>query len=160
MRLGLLTNTISSEFQMQKLFKQWLHEKELKYVDEMHIPEVNRRPDFLIIKEEKILINVEAKCINLGCLMEQLNDNARYCSYSFAFIPDYTLTPVWFKAELIKKGYGIIVWNYRKNVITEAFEAHLNKGINNELKGKIISRINERLIDQLTIDYDNPTHKQ
>lgn len=147
MRIGRWTNGIACEFEMQAIFKKWLGSKELKFIDEMTISEIGRRPDFLIIKEQRILINVEAKCINLQCMIEQLNDNAKYCNYSFAFIPDYTLTPKWFKEVLIEKGYGLIIYNYNNKIITEALESHVNKNVNNVLRRKIIERINNKLIN-------------
>jgi hypothetical protein len=143
MRLGYMTNGISCEYEMQDAFKLWLEQKELKYVDELLIKDVGRIADFLALKPSKGIINIEAKCNDFDCMMKQLNDHATYCDYSFAFIPDYPLTPKHFKEELARLGYGLIVWNSKAKVITEVLEAHHNKPPNKKLKKKITEIVRE-----------------
>ena len=138
MRLGHLTNGTSCEYEMQDAFKLWLEDKGLVYVDELLVKSVGRRADFLAIKEGKGIINIEAKCNDFTCMMNQLDDHATYCDYSFAFIPDYPLTPKAFKDKLAERGYGLIVWNYELKVITEVLEAHHNKPKNKELRKEVI----------------------
>ena len=134
-----MTNGISCEYEMQHAFKLWLDKKKLKYVDELLVKDVGRRADFLVLKQGNGIINIEAKCNDFDCMMKQLNDHAIYCDYSFAFIPDYPFTPMWFKEQLAKYGYGLIVWNTEDKVITEVLEAHHNKPSNKQLKEKIIN---------------------
>jgi|GEM_PF-5345463 len=141
MRLGHSTNGISCEFEMQDHFKKWLQKKELMFIDEFHVSEVSRRADFLILKAGNGLINVEAKCNHHEEMMRQLKDHARYCDYSFAFIPDYCITSKWTKRKLIEYGFGLIIYNLDKKIITEALEAHHNKPKEKDLKSSVIRRM-------------------
>lgn len=143
MRLGKHTNYTSCEYEMQEYFGKWLKKKGFRYIPELLVPEVHRRPDFLILKNG--LVNVEAKCNNLQCMLEQLKDNSVYCQYSFAFIPDYCLTPKWFKKALADSNFGLIIYNYKTHAITEVLEAHLNKGgdWNKELNSKLLKYVSE-----------------
>lgn len=145
MRIGHSTNGTSCEFAMQSKLKQWLTAKELKFIDEFGVSSVGRIPDFLVFKGGK-LINIEAKCNAFECVLDQLDDNSAFCDYSFAYIPDYSLTPVWFKKRLIEAGYGLMVYNYDLDIITEVLEAHINKPVNRQLQKTIIDRINKALI--------------
>lgn len=158
-----MTNGISCEYDMQAAFIKFLNKlnkRELKladrlntwtkynaklisYKDEFHVSAVSRRADFLIYKPYKGLINVEAKCLDWKCLLNQLEDHATYCDYCFAYIPDYAPTPKWFKGELVKKGYGLIIYNYHNTKVTEVLEAHLNKNINRLLRNTIIDQIKQ-----------------
>ena len=140
MRLGRLTNGDSCEFLMQLRFCEWLKEKEILFVDEKQVKQVRRIADFLIIKDNK-LINIEAKSLDFKCLLKQMNDHATYCDYSFAFIPDFSMTPKWFKVILGESGYGLIIWNNDKQVITEVFEAHYNKPPNKKLRKRVYQEI-------------------
>lgn len=144
MKLGRLTNGVSCEFLMQQKMGEWLKELNLLYVDEHYVSKIGRRADFLVTKPGKGLINIEAKCNDFGCMMGQLTDHAYYCDYSFAFIPDYPLTPKWFKEGLAQKGFGLIVFNYKKEVITEVFEAHVNKIQFKELRAEVLSYIRSK----------------
>jgi hypothetical protein len=136
---------------MQEKFSEFMEElnnwidsfdgQKFKCVPEFNVPQVGRRADFLIYLPGKGLINIEAKCNNFKCMMQQLDDHARYCDYSFAFIPDFSLTPKWFKTELTEKGYGLIVYNLDKKIITEVLEAHVNKNIDRQLRRDMIYRI-------------------
>ncbi len=146
MRIGRLTNGDSCEFLMQLKFCEWLKEKEILFVDEKQVKQVRRIADFLIIKDNK-LINIEAKSLAFECLLKQMNDHATYCDYSFAFIPDFSMTPRWFKEVLAKSGYGLIIWNNDKQVITEVFEAHYNKPPNKKLRKIIIKEITQYQLD-------------
>jgi hypothetical protein len=141
MRLGRLTNSVSCEFLMQKKMGEWLIERNILYIDEYYVSKIGRRADFLATKPGKGLINIEAKCNDLACMIGQLSDHAYYCDYSFAFIPDYPMTPKWFKESLTQKGFGLIVFNYQKEVITEVFEAHVNKVQFKELKRDVLTHI-------------------
>ena len=147
MRIGYLTNGTSCEYDMQDRMKQWLSEKELKYIDEFYVPEVQRRPDFLIFKGSHI-INIEAKCNNLDEMLRQLKDNSKYCDYSFAFIPDYCMTSREFKRFLIQYGYGLIIYNHDKEIITEVLEAHYNNEIDKNLSRIVIQRMKLELINR------------
>ena len=139
MRIGRSTNNISCEFGMQSHFNLWLKEKDnLFSKDEVRVNAINRIADFLIVKNKNQLINVEAKCNDFSCMMEQLEDHSVYCDYSFAFIPDYSLTPKWFKEKLFNKGFGLIVYNYKNGCITEVLEAHHNKPKNKKLRRKYL----------------------
>jgi len=149
MRFGRHTNNLSCEYKMQDKMKEWLTEKELFFIDELFVPEVSRRPDFLVMKKGKGLINIEAKCNDLDTMMRQLRDNATYCDYSFAFFPDYAVTPKWFDEELVKSQFGVIIYNYKLGIITEVFEAHQNKKINKELKQKVLGKMEKERIKRL-----------
>jgi hypothetical protein len=146
MRIGNLTNGTSCEWDMQAKLRTWLTEKDLKFIDEHRIPEARRIPDFLVWHGGYGLINIEAKCNALECLCRQLDDNSVFCDYSFAYIPDYTMTPVWFKKKLVDSGYGLMIYNYRQEIITEVLEAHKNKNIDKELRKTVLARIDRELI--------------
>lgn len=141
MKIGRLTNGISCEYKMQDKMKEWLMEKDLSFKPEVYVKEVNRRADFLVHKDCRKLINIEAKCNDFICMMAQLQNHSKYCDYSFAFIPDYPMTPKWFKKELAEKGYGLIVYNVEKEIITEVLEAHINKPLLKKLKEKMLKLI-------------------
>lgn len=145
MRIGWLTNGTSCEYAMQDALKVWLQQKELKFIDEYRIPEAKRIPDFLVVRPGKGLINIEAKCNDLDCLCRQLKDNSVFSDYSFAYIPDYCLTPMWFIERLAATGFGLIVYNYKDKTITEVLEAHQNKNVDKDLKKTIIARIDREL---------------
>lgn len=132
---------------MQDVLKKWLTEKGLIFIDEFYVSEVSRRPDFLIVKGHT-LINIEAKCNNLDEMMRQIKDNAAFCNYSFAYIPDYCMTSRDFKRQLLDSGIGLIVFNYSNDAITEVLEAHQNKNVNRELQTKIAVRIHKALIEK------------
>jgi len=139
MRFGKHTNGTSCEYEMQEYLQKWLKKKGFRFIPELLVSEVHRRPDFLVLKNGNGLINIEAKCNDWKCLLSQLKDNSIYCDYSFAFIPDYCLTPKWFKRALLETNFGLLIYNYEKHIITEVLEAHLNKGEswNKELNQKI-----------------------
>ena len=141
MRIGKLTNKVSCEYDMQREMGLWLSIRAIKYKPELLIKEVGRRADFLL-KKSSYLINIEAKCNDLSCLIDQLKDHSLYCNYCFAFIPDYTATPRWFKEELLINGFGLIIYNLENRVITEVLEAHSNETIDIELNKKVKERIN------------------
>lgn len=146
MRLGSHTNGTNCEFKMQAVFKAWLGSEdmsywELEFIDEMTVREVYRRADFLIWKPGNGLINVEAKSNVTETLIEQLDDHAKYCDYSFAYIPDYSMTPRWFKSFLVQRGYGLIVYNYHKNLVTEVLEAHRNTKPDLNLREIVLQRM-------------------
>lgn len=146
MRIGHSTNGRSCEYEMQDMFKYWLREKCLRFIDEFNISQIKRIPDFLIFKPGNGLINVEAKCNAFECLLDQLDDNSVFCNYSFAYITDICLTPVWFKKRLIDSGYGLIVYNTQSKIITEVLEAHQNKNFDKDLNKIVVSRIEKELI--------------
>lgn len=141
MRLGISTNVRSNELEMQELLEVWLRSKSIRFIAEYYVPEVSRRPDFLLINDG--LINIEAKTNPTKLFMQQMIDNAQYCNYTFALIPDFCLTPMWFKQDLIKNGFGLIVFNHKTEEFTEALEAHRNK-CNNALKNKILKRLKNK----------------
>ena len=141
MKIGRLTNGISCEYKMQEKMTEWLVEKDLSFKSEVYVKEVNRRADFLVHNDYGRLINIEAKCNDFACMMAQLQDHSKYCDYSFAFIPDYPMTPKWFKKELAEKGYGLIVYNFKKEIITEVLEAYINKPQLKELREKILKLV-------------------
>jgi hypothetical protein len=145
MRIGRFTNGISCEYSMQDKMTEWLKNKDLEFIDEFYIPEIKRRPDFLIIIGQQ-LINIEAKCNNHDEMMRQLRDNAKYCNYSFAYIPDYSLTSKDFKRQLLNAGFGLFVFNYKVKMVTEVFESHHNEAHDKELRKVIIQRIKKELI--------------
>lgn len=145
MKLGHWTNGISCEYAMQRKMNEWLKERELEYIDEFYVTEISRRPDFLVIKGGQ-LINIEAKCNNHDEMIRQLKDNAHYCNYSFAYIPDYCMTSMYFKRVLQSSGYGLFVFNYGKKVVTQVLEAHHNEAHDKALKKIIIDRIRKELI--------------
>lgn len=145
MRFGAHTNGTSCEFMMQDIMKEWLIEKELRFIDEFYVSEVSRRPDFLIVRGHT-LINIEAKCNNLDEMMRQIKDNAAFCNYSFAYIPDYCMTSRDFKRQFVNSGVGLIVFNYRHKILTEVLEAHQNQNVNREIQTNIVHRINKELI--------------
>lgn len=134
-----------SEFKMQDDMRKLLYSSEeliyprgahnwhnsyiqpIAFASEVHVPEIKRRADFLLVRKDK-LVNVEAKVEINTILVEQLNDHAGYCDYCYALISNFTLTPSWFKKELLSKGYGLLVHNSSTGVVTEALEAHYNKG--------------------------------
>ena len=145
MRFGKHDNGTSCEYLMQDKMKEWLTKKELTFVDEFYVSEVARRPDFLIVRGHT-LINIEAKCNNLDEMMRQIKDNAAFCNYSFAYIPDYCMTSRDFKRRLLESGIGLIVFNYSNDAITEVLEAHQNKNVNREIQTNIAHRINKTLI--------------
>lgn len=149
MRLGLHTNGRSNEYEIQDAMKVFLSDLRITFVEEFHVKEVQRRADFLLIKNG--LVNVEAKCQDWKTLFEQLKDHATYCDYCFALIPDYCLTPVWFKKKLVEKGYGLLVHNLKKNVITEVLEAHYNKPENKKLRSKILVNIRHQPVENYLI---------
>ena len=151
MKIGKLSNTISCEYEMQDKMKDWILSLEIPFVDELLVKEVNRRADFLLLKNQTQLINIEAKCNDFACMIKQLNDHSQYCDYSFAFIPDYPLTPKWFKEELLKSGYGLIAYNSKSKVITEVLEAHANKPINKELRRNICAKIIDATLQRGTV---------
>ncbi len=135
MRIGHATNGMSCEWEMQDEMEKWLKNKDILFIREHYVKEVGRIADFVIIKENKI-INIEAKSNDFKCMLEQIDDHAIYCDYSFAFIPDWSLTPFWFKTELANKKYGLIIYNTLNKTITEVLEAHYNKPRNKDLRKK------------------------
>lgn len=141
MRIGHYTNNISCEYHMQDKMKEWLTNKNLPFIDELTIPNLGRRADFLLLKES--LINIEAKCNDFHCLIIQLRSHATYCDYCFAFIHDHSLTPIWFKRALTDNGFGLIVYNYDNEVITEVLESHYNKGRDKNLNQFIRNKVYE-----------------
>ena len=147
MRFGKHDNGTSCEFWMQDVLKKWLTEKGLIFIDEFYVSEVGRRPDFLIVRGHT-LINIEAKCNNLDEMMRQIKDNAAFCNYSFAYIPDYCMTSRDFKRQLLESGIGLIVFNYSNDAITEVLEAHQNKNVNREIQTSIAHRVNKALIEK------------
>ncbi len=146
MRIGRLTNGDSCEFLMQLKLCEWLREKDILFVDEKRVKQIRRIADFLIIKNGK-LINIEAKSLDFKCLLEQMNDHAIYCDYSFAFIPDFSPTPRWFKEDLANSGYGLMIWNNNEQVITEVLEAHYNKPKNKDLQKQVYQEIKSTQIN-------------
>lgn len=151
MRFGKHDNGTSCEYLMQDVMKKWLTEKELTFIDEFYVSEVSRRPDFLIVRGHT-LINIEAKCNNLDEMMHQIKDNAAFCNYSFAYIPDYCMTSRDFKRRFVDSGVGLIVFNYRHEIITEVLEAHQNQNVNREIQTSIAHRINKALIEKKKMD--------
>jgi hypothetical protein len=77
-------------------------------------------------------------------MLSQFTDHAKYCDYCFAFVPDYCNTPEWFKAELFKSKFGLIIYNYKTGQITEVIEAHHNNNLDLLLKRKVVSQILNR----------------
>ena len=144
MKFGRATNTDTCELEMQVEMCKWLKEKELSFVDELRVKEVHRIADFIVIKDGSKLINIEAKGVDFICLMKQMKDHAVYCDYSFAFIPDFAITPKHFKENLLKNGYGLIIYNDEKKIITEVLEAHYNKPSNKTLRKSIFKRVREK----------------
>jgi len=140
-KFGRATNTDTCELEMQVKMCEWLKTRELLFVDELRVKEVGRIADFIVIKDGSKLINIEAKGVDFICLIKQMNDHAVYCDYSFAFIPDFAITPKHFKENLLKNGYGLIIYNYEKKIITEVLEAHWNKPSNKGLRKKVYQEI-------------------
>jgi len=157
MRLGLQTNGRSNELMMQSLFETHISKHNdfyeehsnpqqdyshllIDYKREMHIPEVSRYADFLI-KQKNKLINIELKTNPGEILLDQLISHSLYCDYCFALVPDFCNMPLWFNIQLIKHGFGLIVYNYKEEIFTEAIEAFKNKNRDLKLKNKYIKLI-------------------
>jgi len=158
MKIGHLTNGISCEYRMQEKMREWLSDKGYPFVYEFNVGQVGRIADFLVKKQGNGLINIEAKCNNLRCMMDQLKDHSKYCNYCFAFIPDYAMTPEWFKDELAESGFGLIIFNYENDTITEVFEAHVNKDINKQINRDIGQMVTLSYKKRINADLNN--HKQ
>ncbi|GAI85466.1 unnamed protein product [marine sediment metagenome] len=142
---------------MQRRFIKWLQSDylstyDLEFIDEFPIPEVKRIADFIVWKPINGLINIEAKGNVNGILCEQLKDHARYCDYSFAFIPDYAWTPSWFKQKLTEYGWGLIVFNFATKGITEVLEAHKNKDIDMFINKSVRQRMKIEIIKRRAIN--------
>lgn len=154
MKIGYISQTWSCEYEMQDQFEKYLQfmksEKEdwhsyimepiICFKREVQMKEVNRIADFLILSGTR-LVNVEAKCFGLDKLIKQLDDHAKYADYCFAFIPSVTITPDWFKRQLVEKGYGLIVFDYVNKTVCEVLESHKNKNTDKALRRKAIDRI-------------------
>jgi len=143
MRIGRLTNDIANELEMQSVMFLWLQETKKPFAKEITVKEVNRRADFLVLDDTR-LINIEAKSTQMDCLINQLKDHAKYCDYCFAFIPDFAPTPKWFKEELLRNGFGLILFNTEHKTITEALEAHQNKEIDRKLRHTIFEKVKKQ----------------
>jgi len=141
---------------MQEVISKRLTELEYTFRDEFRVPEVGRVADFLVYgklaspyKVKPIcnydLINIEAKSNNFTMLIEQMNDHAQYCDYSFAAIPDYPIPPKWFMRQLLVRGYGLIVYNFNTKEVTEALVAYRNLRLRNpELRKKILKELSKK----------------
>lgn len=140
MRLGRVTNGVSCEGRMQGVMGTWLKGRGFAFLSEVRVPDVSRIADFLLVSDGR-LVNIEAKCLDFGCMLKQLDDHAKYCDYCFAYIPDYAPTPRWFKERLVAKGYGLIVYNYEGKHVTEVLEAHKNLGLNMSVRNRLINKI-------------------
>ena len=151
MRIGHATNGMSCEFEMQDEMEKWLETKDVIFIREHYVKEVGRIADFAIIHKDKV-INIEAKSNDFQCMLEQLNDHAIYCDYSFAFIPDWSLTPIDFKNKLAEKRYGLIIYNTTNETITEVLEAHYNKPRNKDLRKTQKSLIKHKYQKQILIN--------
>lgn len=152
-----MTNGISCELEMQDKMSEWISMKNMPYAKEVQVREVGRIADFLLLYDDVSLVNIEAKCNNFYCLINQLNDHAKYCDYSFAFIPDYSLTPKWFKSVLSEKGYGLIIYNYNSKSITEVLEAHFNKPTDHKhVRRRVIDLIRKPMIQKTLFANANP----
>lgn len=143
MRIGKLTNSISCEYEMQDKMKGWLNNLSIMFLDEFYVKKASRRPDFLLLKNQDQLINIEAKCNDLVCLIRQMQDNAVYCDYSFAFIPDYCNTTRDFKDDLLTNGFGLIIYNFQNKTITEVLEAHFNNPKDRDLRSNICKEVRD-----------------
>lgn len=146
-------STMSNEAEIQDLFEEWINKRaeELAYIDckatfarEVHLPEIGRRSDFLGFWDGA-LVNVEAKCHDMGGVIRQMKDHALGVDYCFALIPDYTMTPKHFKRALVNNGFGLLVYNHKAKTITEALEAHFNRP-KRDLREKIAARARAALI--------------
>lgn len=140
---------------MQDVLEQWIKDRNeflkgftltdyasthnLVYKREYTVKEVSRRADFIILKGGKQLVNVELKVVASKLLIDQLDSHAEYCDYCFACLPDFCLTPEWFKNMLCRKGYGLIVYNEKHKIITEVFEAHHQRPKNKQLRRSVIN---------------------
>jgi hypothetical protein len=122
---------------MQDALESWLIKKKISYIRELRVPEAHRIPDFLIKLPSTGLINVEAKCYDYTKMLHQLRDNAKYCSYSFAYIMSQALTSMDFKRQLIKNNFGLIIYDEDNEIPVEVLEAHRNWGIDKELQKKV-----------------------
>jgi len=109
---------------------------------EVYVKEVRRTADFLLLSGSR-LVGVEAKCNDMAKLICQIKDHSTYCDYNFAYIPDYCLTPTYFKETLLKNGWGLIVYSYRDKVVTEVLEAHKNHDIDREVRRSAIIKLKE-----------------
>jgi len=160
LKIGRLTSTIHVEYQMQDDFQKYLEEIELlriqrnnriniqpivAFARELHVPEIGRIADFLILSGSR-LVCVEAKCYNLAKMICQLDDHAKYADYCFAYILDYTITPRHIKERLINSGYGLIVYNEAKGIVTEVLEAHQNKKTDKALRHEVIKRVKDNTL--------------
>jgi len=149
MRLGSETNMRSNELSMQEKFEGWIAEHneyfrtvgsmQITYQREVRVSEISRIADFLL-KQENKLINVELKTNPSMILMQQLIDHSHYCDYSFALVPDFCLIPRWFIEKMTEKGFGLIIYNYRKEIFTEALPAFVNKERDIKVKKKYIGK--------------------
>lgn len=139
MRLGRETNGSSNELMMQSEFEKWIKDhnerylnsidqvaKTIEYKREVYIKEVSRYADFLL-KQKNKLINIELKTNPSDILINQLKDHSRYCDYCFALVPDFCVLPNWFVGMLHKNSFGLIVYNDRHNIFTEAIPALKNE---------------------------------
>ncbi|HDY89866.1 MAG TPA: hypothetical protein ENH82_17330 [bacterium] len=156
MKLGRHTNGLTCEWDMQRQFIKWMQSDylsnyDLEFIDELHIPEVKRIADFIVWKPGNGLINIEAKGNVINTLYHQLKDHATYCDYSFAFIPDYTMTPRWFKQKLTEYGWGLIVFNFNTRGITEVLEAHKNKDIDMFINKSVRQRMKIEIIKRRAV---------
>lgn len=166
MRIGRHTNAISCEYDMQGALQQYLEELEAKRSErilqsrrvkrgrspdwepilamgrEVYIKEIKRTADFLLLSGSR-LVGIEAKCNDMAKLLDQIKDHSTYCDYNFAYIPDYCLTPTYFKETLLKNGWGLIVYSYRNKVVTEVLEAHKNHDISMEIRRSAIIKLKE-----------------
>ena len=140
MKIGRISQSRHIEYEMQDALQQYIEKQMIlkqayphfilenitHCARELHIPETGRIADFVLLSGSR-LVNVEAKCYATQKLIDQLDDHAKYADYCFAYINDMTITPAWFKAELLQKGYGLIVYSVDHKIVTEVLEAHKNK---------------------------------
>jgi hypothetical protein len=145
MKFGEISNTNHCEYKMQEVLERWLIKKNINYIREFNVSEVNRIPDFLIKTFQNGLVNVEAKCYNYAEMICQLKDNSIYCNYSFAYIMSNALTPLVFKRALIDNKFGLIVYDELNETCVEVLEAHLNRGVDKELQKKINMEFDKKI---------------
>lgn len=123
-----------TEDQMVKLFIEKYKETDLifghdfirgKYYEQVHVPEINRRSDLVIVAEKR-LINIEFKLGDHKCLMKQAEDHMRWADYNYVCVPINFLRiyPVRFVPKLLEKKIGLLAC--AKGSFVEIFRAKHN----------------------------------
>jgi len=125
---------------------QWQWENPKVYT-EIHIPQIGRRSDIIMLINGTKSINIECKMKDYGVVFQQAIDHLKWCDYSYICLMAETNLPSYMLKKILDTPIGLILW--KPGMFTEVIQSSYNAyngihGKDKKIKTMVLETLKKR----------------